>query len=201
MYYNILSLKKALFLLIAGIGMTMCLTACGSNDEEEEWDIWVFFPINYTISIEDANGTDLLDSVTVDNLREKISIVFYGTEYLPLLVDSNTTDSMRFYRYTRAYLTHFYGPVIERHYSRPIFYLTFGEFDGNKNYELNEIDIMLEGKKVCHLSFTNSFRWLGVNNPEIIRHFYFNDKEQDKSDGYFRLRLTPQGEIENLPRK
>ena len=33
---NILSLKKCLFLLTAGIGMTMGLTACGSDDDERE---------------------------------------------------------------------------------------------------------------------------------------------------------------------
>lgn len=196
------NLKGHLFLLIAGISMTMGLTACTSDDGEEEWRIWDFAPINYKISIEDTNGIDLLDSVTVDNLRERISIVFNGTEYTPFLVDANTTDSMLFYRYTRAYLTHFYGPVIEREYEQPIFYLTFGEFDGHKNYELNEIDLMLDDKKLCHLSFTNSFKWLSVNNPEIVRHFYFNDKEQDDTSyGRFRLRLTAEGEVENLPYK
>ena len=196
--------------LILGVSMlllftTVGLTACGSDDEEqEEWGIWDFYPINYRITIEDINGRDLLDSATVDNLRDKISVVFNGTEYTPFLVNANTTDSMLFYRYSRAYFVKFLGPVIQKHYTQSVFYLTFGEFAGNENAELNEIDLMLGDKKLCRLSFTNSFRWRGVNDPEVIRHFYFNGQDQaDKkcSGGYFRLRLTPEGEIENLPCK
>ena len=151
--------KKTIFsMMFATLAGIFC--SCGSDDEPKP--IFDVAPINFMISIETPDGTDLLDAAYQDNLLNRISVEYKESTYKAV-------------NNTRAYMPQFEGLVLRKNYTDNTFSLLFGEFPGDISAN-EEITLYIDSTKVGTLSFTNSFAWI-ANTPVIDRHFFYNGEE------------------------
>ena len=187
-WYNTV-LSSVLTTLVLAVGLTACSS---SDDDDDEIAIWEFYPFCYAITMEDVFGHDLLDSTYTDNLLNRISGVYEGNTY-------TYTGNPPVTRYLPP---EFDGFTLRKKKSgdKEYYVLLFGEFDGGEYYNRNELDLMLDGNLLGHLSFFNNIAWKSKNDPEVQRYFYFNGQDigRNESGSIYRLLITPQGSAELL---
>ena len=184
--------------------MSLGPTACSSDDDDTpDKRIWDFAPIVYRISLEDVNGQDLLAPEVTGNLREEVSVVYNDSTYHP--DPSNVYTDEEYRHMTRYYMPHPKRLQIQntKYYKMERYWLEFGQFDGAKTYDLQEITLQVGKAKQMKLSFHNRTTIVPHNDPVIERNFYYNDIENTGeigSRGYYRLRVSNDTKaIELLP--
>ena len=177
--------------------LAVSLTACSSDDEEVKNFGDRFHVFGFVLSLEDAEGHDLADTTYVGNVLSRLSAVYLGNEY------QFRPDNK--YEGVELLADDIVGLTFENHYSldsnRQA--LTFGYFDGYKPSERTQIQLLLDGKEVGTLWYTNDYNHdsQGYDYWNYL-HFYFkaagSETEQAVKNGPYRLLITPQGSAELL---
>ena len=177
---------------------SICITACSSSDDDEVKNLGDRFHVfGFMLSLEDAEGRDLADTTYVGNVLSRLSAVYLGKEY-QFRADTK-------YEGVALLADDIVGLTFENHYSldsnRQA--LTFGYFDGYKPSERTQIQLLLDGKVVGTLWYTNDYNHdsQGYDYWNYL-HFYFkaagSETEQAVKNGPYRLLITPQGSAELL---
>ena len=188
-WYNVV-----LTTLVLAVG----LSACSSSDDDEVKNLGDRFHVfGFVLSLEDAEGHDLADTTYVGNVLSRLSAVYLGNEY------QFRPDNK--YEGVALLSDDIVGLTFENHYSlesnRQA--LTFGYFDGYKPSERTQIQLLLDGKVVGTLWYTNDYNHdsQGYDYWNYL-HFYFkaagSETEQAVKNGPYRLLITPQGSAELL---
>ena len=189
------AMSAVLTMLVMAVG----LTACSSSDDDEVKNFGDRFHVfGFVLSLEDAEGHDLADTTYVGNVLSRLSAVYLGKEY-QFRADNK-------YEGVAALLSDdIVGLTFENHYSldsnRQA--LTFGYFDGYKPSERTQIQLLLDGKEVGTLWYTNDYNRdsQGYDYWNYL-HFYFkaagSETEEAVKSGSYRLLITPQGSAELL---
>ena len=214
-------MKKLVFRLGFLMLAMLLLPACSSNVEDEEpentpntpasgeiiatnnesvndsipgygidWDV---APINYLIMVEDAQGNDLLDKAREDNIINKITVNYLGTDYFVNTARTRTLAPI-FRGLTLNIKTH--GDNKADYYR---FMLQFGEFDGGANVDLREIKLDMGDGNILTLAYKNSFKWNSNGEPDIDRTFYLNGEAVNNPDYVYHFQYTSDGKLTYLP--
>lgn len=140
--------------------------------ESEESMMWDFYPIVLQISVQDAQGNDLLNPETEGSIANQgIKAIYRGEIYQK----DESIDR------TRAYQASFQGLQTSQSENDGLYYLTFGEFNGDETFRKEEIVIDWNDNTSDKISFSNRLTWATKNKPVIKREFYLNGKEIDRS--------------------
>jgi hypothetical protein len=179
--------------------LAVSLTACSSSDDDDVKNFGDRFHVfGFVLSLEDAEGHDLADTTYVGNVLSRLSAVYLDKEY-QFRADNK-------YEGGALLADDIVGLTFENHYSldsnRQA--LTFGYFDGYKPSERTQIQLLLDGKEVGTLWYTNDYnRDYQSYDYWNYLHFYFkaagSETEQAVKNGPYRLLITPQGSAELLP--
>lgn len=133
---------------------------------EREWD---FVPVNIEVMVQDADGNDLLNPETEGNISgNTIKAIFEGETY------ERDVDVA-----TKAILVVFHGLLTDQYDSGEYagrYYLKFGEFARDDNYEKEFVLDWGDGIKRDTVSFTQSCVWQG-NMPETATTVSLNGTE------------------------
>ncbi|HIZ85829.1 MAG TPA: hypothetical protein IAC04_05010 [Candidatus Coprenecus stercoravium] len=136
--------------------------------------IWDFVPVNIEVMVQDADGNDLLNPETEGNISDNnIKAIFEGGTY-ERDVDVATKDI----------LVVFHGLLTDQYDSGEYagrYYLKFGEFARNHNYEKEFVLDWGDGIKRDTVSFTQSCEWKG-NKPETATTVSLNGSEPVEGD-------------------
>lgn len=141
-------------------------TACESENNEDDL-IWDFYPIVLSISVQDAQGNDLLNPLTKGSIANQgIKALYKGETYeKDVLVER-----------TRAYMAYFYG--LQTHVDQKgKFYLTFGEFNGESTFDNEEVIIDWGDNTRDVITFSSKLTWKSKNEPVFDRKLCLNGKE------------------------
>ena len=157
------------------IGFLLCLplfSSCSEDNNGGDDIIWDFAPINFYMTVQDAEGNDLLSPTTEGNiLNQDIKAIYQGKEYK--LNELALPD-------TKAYLATLYGlHVVETEDGRSL--LCFGELQGDDTYEDETITLDWGDGTRDIITFSSRLTWNSPEDPEFDRHFYLNGVEQESS--------------------
>lgn len=154
------------------------LTACDNKDDNKDDDemlIWDFAPIVLNLSVQDAQGNDLLNPETEGSIANQgIKAIYHGEIYEKDSVVSQT----------KAYLAQFAGLQTSKSKDGK-YYLTFGEFNGDDTFDNEQVEIDWNDGTKDEISFSSKLTWKSKKEPVINRKFTLNGKEIDSEFGYF----------------
>lgn len=137
--------------MLSTVLLATATASCG-NDGPRGDVIWDISPFDFTISVSDKNGSDLLDPLADNSISgDSISIIWRGVRYMK--------DSIPVDQPTRAYFARFYGlQTIQDQEGRNLLYI--GEFFGDAEYENEQIVVDWNDGSPCDtLSFSHAFWW------------------------------------------
>ena len=141
-----------------------------STDDGPE-AVWDVGPIIFNICIVNKKGQDLLQANTPGHYKEdSVKAVFKGKEYW--LNDPQYTGE------GRAYMAQFTGLTRKKTNatSDTPYPLIFGELDGEKQYENENLILHWNSEERDTISFTARMEWKD-NSPTFIRQYRLNGKE------------------------
>ena len=143
---------------------TCCFVSCDNN---MTWDI---APVYFTFNVQDANGNDLLDPNTENNILDNdIKVVFEDKEY-PKDVDMTPTENTKFYM---AVLKGLYTVK----YDDDDYHLEFGQFMGSEDHDKSFVIHWGDGTH-DEVSFVHDYKFR-VNKPKISTKIFLNGKESN----------------------
>ena len=162
-------MMKKIFLLtsLVLVLLTGCEEYIGGG---KEWDV---YPINIDIYVQDSEGNDLLSSSNANNiLKDSIYVAYDGLEF-PLGKDMSEEVM------TRAYMAVLSGLKLLKYGNEH--YLTFGEFDGAKDWD-DTFEIYWGDNSKDVIRFQRDFEWAIDGSPKIKSEaLYLNGKKvEDK---------------------
>ncbi|MDO4159764.1 MAG: hypothetical protein Q4D41_04840 [Prevotellaceae bacterium] len=152
---------------------TFSIAAIGcSNDEDEGYMIFDFYPFEINIIVKDASGNDLINPQTPNNISENgIKVLYNGNVYEK---DSlkNEVPPMS----TRAIMPRLYGLKTEKD-TNGAYRLCFGEFNGEGSYDGETFVIDWNDGTKDTISFDSHISWKSKNDPVITRAVYLNGEK------------------------
>ena len=159
----------ALFLFI--------LTGCSTYEKEEEDDgmIWDFVNLSVPILVTDADGNNLLDKESPDNILENDIKAIYRDETYQRL--SFEQSAVRFNMPEPLGLR-----TTVRKYSndKTMIILTFGGFSPESNHHNESFTIYWGDGTSDIIKFDFYIIWENKKNPQVHSKFYLNDQEWNK---------------------
>lgn len=156
---------------------TAGFTACDNGDMR----IWDIYPIVLSISVQDAQGNDLLNPETPGSIAHRdIKALYQGKTY--------EKDSVVYP--TRAYLAQLKGLCIWKG-ENGLYYLTFGEFDGARTFDNEQVVIDWNDGTEDVLAFSSKLYWNWKKEPVIDRVFFLNGVEIASPCGEFTVIKEP----------
>ncbi|MBQ9285933.1 MAG: hypothetical protein IJ209_06620 [Bacteroidaceae bacterium] len=143
-------MKKLISEFLACLLLGTAFSAC---DNDMEWDI---YPVVVRIQVVDEAGNSLL----TDETASRITATFQGVTY-------TCREDLR----TRTYMPDFYGLKLEGDH------LLFGELDGEKNYNNEQIVIDCgDGSQPDVITLNHTCKWKLNGDPKISTSFKLNGK-------------------------
>jgi hypothetical protein len=169
-------MKKLLFALIATV-MIPLFISCDKEENDDDFVVVDFVPIEFLIHIVNEQGEDLLNPDTEGSIvDEDIRMIYNGKEY-SLQEDSQEAA-------TRYYLPRFYGLRVSKieyedspYYNK--YFLYIGEFDGAKDCENCTVKVICGDGSYDTFSYSNKMKRDKKGMLDSIRHFYHNGKLQE----------------------
>lgn len=156
---------------------TAGFTACDDGDDR----IWDIYPIVLSISVQDAQGNDLLNPETPGSIAHQgIKAVYQGKTY--------EKDSI--VKYTKAYLAFFYGVYAWKN-DQGNYCLTVGEFDGAHTFDNEQVIIDWNDGTTDTFAFSNKLHWNWKKEPVCDRAFFLNGVKTDLHYGNFTIIKEP----------
>lgn len=175
---------KSIELFLLYIFCCINFTSCDPANNEEDDLIWDFAPIVLYISVQDAQGNDLLNPLTKGSIAyQGIKAIYKGETY-----EKDAPLNER----TRAYMAHFTGlqTWIDKDGK---YYLTFGEFNGDHTFDNEKVEIdWNDGKERSVITFSSKLTWKSKNEPVFDRKFCLNGQEIDPKQGLVITRTPSQ---------
>lgn len=175
---------KSIELFLLYIFCCINFTSCDPANNEEDDIIWDFAPIVLYISVQDAQGSDLLNPFTKGSIAyQGIKAIYKGETY-----EKDAPLNER----TRAYMAHFTGlqTWIDKDGK---YYLTFGEFNGDHTFDNEKVEIdWNDGKERSVITFSSKLTWKSKNEPVFDRKFCLNGQEIDPKQGLVITRTPSQ---------
>lgn len=163
-------------LLLCVIGLTTC-----HDKDEDDFLIWDFYPIILQISVQDAQGNDLLNPETEGNIAEQgIKAIYKDEIYMK--------DSLK--SRTKAYLAVLEGLRTCKDKNGK-YYLTFGEFNGDDTFDHEQVVIDWNDGTKDTLSFSSELTWKSKREPVINREFFLNGEKIETEYGSFVVTKEP----------
>ena len=164
---------NVLFSLLIGFVLCQALfSSCSENEENPDDIIWDFAPINFTLSVQDEQGNDLLNPQTEGNiLNQDIKAIYQEKTY--------RMDELAM-PVTKAYMAILYGlRHVEAEDGRWL--LRFGELQGERTYDNETITLDWGDGTSDVITFSSRLTWNSPEDPEFDRHFYLNGVKQESS--------------------
>ena len=166
-------MKYAIFLLI--LLPLITLSGCDKDQNGNDWDI---SPVTFFIHVVDAEGNDLLNPQTKNGLdANKIKAVYKEKEY-----ECNQDASQP---PTKAYMPYFYGLKSFQSNQSGLYFLFFGELEGDKSYTNEVIKIVWEDGSSDKISFNRDCKWGKNGDPKITQEWFLNDTKV--TSGTFKI--------------
>lgn len=147
---------------------------CGNDTDDGSDMIWDIYPFVARIALTDESGNNLLNPDTPGSMaKQRIFAIYKGRSF--------EKDSLvRIYNeQTRAYMAVLTG--LKTMEANGKYYLEFGEFDGAKNYQNDEIILDYnDGSKKDTITFDHTFNWVN-NAPSTHTEFRLNGKKVENT--------------------
>lgn len=167
--------KHLLVFFLSSLLCTVGFTACDEIDTGGDDMIWDFYPIVLYISVQDADGNDLLNPDTQGSIANQgIKAIYKETIY-----EKDAPVSQ-----TRAYLAHFRGLQTIKS-NEGVYFLTFGEFQGEKTFDNEQVTIDWNDGTKDVLTFSSKLSWKSKKEPVFDRKFCLNGNETEKQSSAF----------------
>ena len=166
---------KSIGLFLLCIFCCINFTSCDPANNGEDDLIWDFSPIVLYISVQDAQGNDLLNPLTKGSIANQgIKAIYKGETY-----EKDAPLNER----TRAYMAYFTG--LQTGVSKDgKYYLTFGEFNGDHTFDNEKVEIdWNDGKEPSVITFSSKLTWKSKKEPVFDRKFCLNGQEIDQKQG------------------
>lgn len=155
-------------------------TACASDNGDNSM-IWDFAPIELHISVQDAQGHDLLNPETPGNIAKQGIKAIYKDKIYKKDVPVNQT---------KAYKSRFNGLQTQKT-EEGKYFLTFGEFEGNETFKDEKIIIDWNDGTQDVITFSSKLTWKSQNEPVFSRKFYLNGEDNGLNLGNFIIIKEP----------
>ena len=179
---------KRLLIILLGITLSFAIVGCGKENENEntvnnpndtpndipdspmyEVD---YYPIEFVVSVCDAEGNDLLDSASPSAINlGGIKMLYNGEEYT--LNEEHSS--------TRAYEAYFYGIKIEYDTTNEKYELWIGEFNGDEFFDNIDITIDWGDGRSDILTLYNKIVAPYDGEAHIDRRFYLNGEQVENN--------------------
>lgn len=166
---------KSIGLFLLCIFCCINFTSCDPANNGGDDLIWDFAPIVLYISVQDAQGNDLLNPLTKGSIANQgIKAIYKGETY-----EKDAPLNER----TRAYMAYFTG--LQTGVSKDgKYYLTFGEFNGDHTFDNEKVEIdWNDGKEPSVITFSSKLTWKSKKEPVFDRKFCLNGQEIDQKQG------------------
>ena len=163
---------KSIGLFLLCIFCCINFTSCDPANNGGDDLIWDFAPIVLYISVQDAQGNDLLNPLTKGSIANQgIKAIYKGETY-----EKDAPLNER----TRAYMAYFTG--LQTGVSKDgKYYLTFGEFNGDHTFDNEKVEIdWNDGKEPSVITFSSKLTWKSKKEPVFDRKFCLNGQEIDQ---------------------
>lgn len=167
---------KLIGLFLLCIFCCINFTSCDpANNDNEDDLIWDFAPIVLYISVQDAQGNDLLNPLTKGSIANQgIKAIYKGQTY------EKDVPVER----TRAYMAYFAGLQTEINKDGK-YYLTFGEFNGDRTFDNEKVEIdWNDGKEKSVITFSSKLTWKSKKEPVFNRKFCLDGEEISLKEGF-----------------
>ena len=167
-------MKKLLFTLVATVMIPLFISC--DKEENDDFVVVDFMPIEFLIHIVNEKGEDLLNPDTKGSIvDEDIRMIYNGKEY------SLQEDTQK--NATRYYLPTFYGLRVSQiqYEESPYhnkYFLYIGEFDGAVDCENCTVKVIWGDSSCDTFSYSNKMK-RDKKGIHSIRHFYHNGKLQE----------------------
>lgn len=177
---------KSIGLFLLCIFCCINFTSCDPANNGGDDLIWDFAPIVLYISVQDAQGNDLLNPLTKGSIANQgIKAIYKGETY-----EKDAPLNER----TRAYMAYFTGLQTEVSKDGK-YYLTFGEFNGDHTFDNEKVEIdWNDGKEPSVITFSSKLTWKSKKEPVFDRKFCLNGQEIDQKQGLVITRTPSQSE-------
>ncbi len=131
--------------------------------------IWDIAPVEYHVQVLDAEGRDLLNPETPGAIdHQAVEVIYDGKSYT--LQETSTQE----------YLPYFYGLAIGYYYPADGYRLIFGELEGAKSYDNQQLLIRWGDGTEDVVSFTRKYRTKCNGSPKIDETWYLNGERYSK---------------------
>lgn len=177
---------KSIGLFLLCIFCCINFTSCDPANNEGDDIIWDFAPIVLYISVQDAQGNDLLNPLTKGSIANQgIKAIYKGETY-----EKDAPLKER----TRAYMAYFSGLQTEINRDGK-YYLTFGEFNGDHTFDNEKVEIdWNDGKEKSVITFSSKLTWKSKKEPVFNRKFCLNGEEISLKEGFIITKSPSQSE-------
>lgn len=176
---------KILFGTLLIFFCAMSFFACDNDDNggnDNGMLFWDFAPIVLQISVQDAQGNDLLNPEMEGFIGNKgIKAIYRGKTF-----EKDSVVIPKKIAVTRAYLPHFKGLQTWKN-DKGRYFLTFGEFAGDDNFNNEQVKIDWSDGTSDVFSFSNHLQWKSNKEPEITRSFFLNGEKKFDKWGIFNI--------------
>ncbi len=164
-------MKRNLLLLFAALLGAMSVSSCDLLNRGDM--IWDIYPVEYMVRLLDSDGNDLLDPLNENRIDVyAIEATYKGKVYL-------VSDGI--IPVTKAYMPHFGGLTISDYprYGDKVegAVLVFGELDGAKSYDNEELRIDWGDGTYDVVSFDRDFQWGRNGSPKVEHKWFLNGRE------------------------
>ncbi len=181
---------RRLLIILLGITLSFAVVSCesnggkeniedntGDNPSEVPDDPWAdyivdYYPIEFVVSVCDAEGNDLLNSASPNAINlDSIKMLYNGEEYT--LNEEHSS--------TRAYEAYFYGIKIVYDITNEKYELWIGEFNGDEFFDNIDITIDWGDGRSDILTLYNKILAPYDGDFHIDRRFYLNGEQVENN--------------------
>lgn len=156
-------MKKSVISLLVSLFSICLLSGC----EDRIWDI---APVDFRISVTDANGVDLLRPGNPHAIDvTKVKAIYKGQEFE---CSTGPSDAK-----TKAYMPHFHGLRLLCNTYYNIYLLEFGELDGAESYTNESLTIVWPDGSRDEVSFNRDFQWRHNDTPYVKEEWFLNNSK------------------------
>lgn len=162
--------------MMFALSLSLVFAACGDKNEDDDFLIVDYYPVEFYISLENSKGVDLLNAENEGAVDLDAITLYYNEKTYVLNPESDPQA-------TRAYLPIFEGMKLQKVDGKYRIYV--GEFEGCPSYDGDSFAISWGDGSLDYFSYTNE-----AVGKHDVDHNFFHNGQPVKSGDYPYVSIT-----------